>query len=215
MVSVGRSPKSAPSLILTASRESPTSWSAGVVVLRPPSRRTTAPARTSRAANRVRQRCSAHHCAGPRRPRRPESSRAGTPVPGGSWVVVVMTFTLASGSASSTGATGPKRRGDSPTRDLGDPRTRIGPAAPSYAPESLPTVVVMTTAAVATAVPSAPRTGRLWLAGWAALVQLVLDVALAVPYLLVGVGLVVGLGLVPAFGIGLVPVALTLLAARG
>jgi signal transduction histidine kinase len=73
----------------------------------------------------------------------------------------------------------------------------------------------MTTAAVATAVPSAPRTGRLWLAGWAALVQLVLDVALAVPYLLVGVGLVVGLGLVPAFGIGLVPVALTLLAARG
>jgi signal transduction histidine kinase len=73
----------------------------------------------------------------------------------------------------------------------------------------------MTASAVATALPSAPRRGRLWLAGWAALVQLVLDVVLAVPYLLVGVGLVVGLGLVPVFGLGLVPVALTLLAARG
>jgi signal transduction histidine kinase len=73
----------------------------------------------------------------------------------------------------------------------------------------------MTTSAVATAVPRAPRRGRVWLAGWAALVQLVLDVVLAVPYLLLVVGLVVGLALVPAFGIGLVPVAVTLLAARG
>jgi hypothetical protein len=73
----------------------------------------------------------------------------------------------------------------------------------------------MTATAVATAVPRAPRRGRMWLAGWAALVQLVLDVALAVPYLLLVVVLVVGLGLVPVFGVGLVPVALTLLAARG
>jgi hypothetical protein len=73
----------------------------------------------------------------------------------------------------------------------------------------------MTASAVAAAVPRAQRRGRLWLSGWAALVQLVLDVALAVPYLLLVVGLVVGLGLVPVFGVGLVPVALALLAARG
>jgi signal transduction histidine kinase len=51
---------------------------------------------------------------------------------------------------------------------------------------------------------TAGRPVRLWLAGWAAVVQLVLDLVLAVPYLLLSVLFVVGIVLVPVFGAGLV-----------
>jgi signal transduction histidine kinase len=81
----------------------------------------------------------------------------------------------------------------------------------------------MTAPAVAgpAAVPGAARSrrpdqaARLWLAGWPALVQLVLDVVLAVPYLVLTVLVVVGVVLVPIAGSGLVVLVLVLASARG
>ncbi len=71
----------------------------------------------------------------------------------------------------------------------------------------------MTATAVAAA-PTPRPAWRWWLSGWAAVVQLVLDVVLAVPYLLLIVLLVVGIGLVPAFGAGLPLVIAALVGAR-
>jgi signal transduction histidine kinase len=56
---------------------------------------------------------------------------------------------------------------------------------------------------------------RAWLAGWACVAQLVLDLALAVPALVFLVLVVVTLTLVPVFGIGVPGVLLALLLARG
>jgi Putative sensor len=55
----------------------------------------------------------------------------------------------------------------------------------------------------------------MWLAGWPAIVQLVLDLALAVPYLLVGVLVVVGITTIPACGIGILVLAVALALGRG
>lgn len=63
--------------------------------------------------------------------------------------------------------------------------------------------------------PDPRRLLRLWATGWGAVVQLVLDVVLAAPYLALTVLLVVGAGLVPVFGVGLVIVAVVLVAAQG
>ena len=78
----------------------------------------------------------------------------------------------------------------------------------------LPTVVGMTATAVVGAAPAPRPAWRWWLSGWGAVVQLVLDVALAVPYLLLTVLLVVGMTLVPVFGVGLPFVIAALAAAR-
>ncbi|HYJ76317.1 MAG TPA: sensor histidine kinase [Kineosporiaceae bacterium] len=61
---------------------------------------------------------------------------------------------------------------------------------------------------------TAGRAVRLWLAGWPAVVQLVLDLALAVPYLVLSVLFVVSVVLVPVFGVGVLGLLLTLGLAR-
>ena len=58
------------------------------------------------------------------------------------------------------------------------------------------------------------RAVRLWLAGWPAVVQLVLDLVLAVPYLVVSVLFVVGVALVPVFGVGILLLVAVLALAR-
>jgi signal transduction histidine kinase len=69
--------------------------------------------------------------------------------------------------------------------------------------------------AVDASAPAATRSGvRLWLAGWAAVVQLVLDVVLAGPFLAVAGLIVVGIGLVPVFGAGVVVLLVALPVAR-
>ncbi len=73
----------------------------------------------------------------------------------------------------------------------------------------------MTPSAPLAGAPPARHLARAWLAGWACVAQLVLDLALAVPAVVFLSLVVVALALVPVFGIGIPAVLLALLVARG